>query len=115
MEPDDCTRSNTPEPTGTRTLALDGAVIEIIEGPSAGERHKMRRTNVCVGSGEGTGVRVGDDNKMSRRHFELVATREGITLRDLDSRNGTFIQGCRIREGPNYGRAEIVAAKTRLL
>ncbi len=114
MASEDSTRTIDPESQGISTLKLDGAIIEVVEGPAVGDNHRMRRANVCVGSGDDADFRVAD-NKMSRRHFELLATREGILLRDLDSRNGTFVQGCRVREGTIYTRTEIIAGKSRLV
>src|SRR6185436_12869808 len=38
------------------------------------------------------------DAKVSRRHCELELTETGIVLRDLESKNGTFIAGVQIRE-----------------
>jgi pSer/pThr/pTyr-binding forkhead associated (FHA) protein len=49
---------------------------------------------VAVGRGEAADVRV-EDESLSRRHF--LITREGVNylLRDLDSRNGTWVDGRR--------------------
>jgi DNA-binding NtrC family response regulator len=40
-----------------------------------------------------------DDRKVSAVHVELVATERGVRVRDLGSRNGTFIGHTRISEG----------------
>jgi DNA-binding NtrC family response regulator len=39
-----------------------------------------------------------DDAKVSAVHAELVATEQGVRVRDLGSRNGTFIGGVRVGE-----------------
>jgi S-DNA-T family DNA segregation ATPase FtsK/SpoIIIE len=39
-----------------------------------------------------------DDDKVSRRHAALTLTDGGATLEDLDSANGTFVNGRRIHE-----------------
>jgi len=38
------------------------------------------------------------DPKLSRRHCEIRPTPEGYFIRDLGSRNGTFVNGARVRE-----------------
>jgi pSer/pThr/pTyr-binding forkhead associated (FHA) protein len=38
-----------------------------------------------------------DDGSVSRVHAEVVGTRRGWVLRDLGSRNGTFLNGARVR------------------
>jgi DNA-binding CsgD family transcriptional regulator len=43
-------------------------------------------------------IRV-DDRSVSRRHAELQAVEGGLRITDLESRNGTFIDGVRVRSG----------------
>lgn len=38
-----------------------------------------------------------DDTSVSRRHARIVVTDSGATLEDLDSKNGTFLKGRRLR------------------
>src|SRR3954463_10169211 len=38
------------------------------------------------------------DPTISRRHAELVCDEENVTLRDLGSSNGTFVNGARVTE-----------------
>jgi pSer/pThr/pTyr-binding forkhead associated (FHA) protein len=47
---------------------------------------------LCVGRGEQADAQIGDE-LMSRRHFEIVEKNGGYVLRDLESRNGTMING----------------------
>jgi transcriptional regulator with GAF, ATPase, and Fis domain len=69
--------------------------IEVVHGPDAGMVLPFE-DRVRVG-----GMRVADvvlaDPKVSAIHCELTITDE-IWLRDLGSKNGTFIGGCRVRE-----------------
>src|SRR5215468_5074336 len=39
-----------------------------------------------------------DDGKVSAVHAELVATEQGVRVRDKGSRNGTFVGGVRVGE-----------------
>ena len=73
---------------GTLTVAKGkGAKSHIDVGPE---------TNV-VGRNEACDL-VLDDRKVSAVHMELVATERGVRVRDLGSRNGTFLGGTRIGE-----------------
>ena len=38
-----------------------------------------------------------NNNRLSRRHFELAPEADGFVLRDLESRNGTRVNGRRIQ------------------
>ena len=53
---------------------------------------------LVVGRTAEADLRVSDPT-ISRRHAELQAVGSGVAVRDLDSSNGTFINGVRIREG----------------
>jgi len=37
-----------------------------------------------------------DDRSVSRRHAKILVTAEGATVQDLDSKNGTFLQGRKV-------------------
>jgi pSer/pThr/pTyr-binding forkhead associated (FHA) protein len=64
-------------------------VLVCVEGPLAGQEFEIPATGLVVGR-EGH-VRVPDEF-LSRRHFELVRDEVGeVRVRDLGSRNGTFL------------------------
>lgn len=58
-------------------------------------RHFLPRPHNIVGRGEGCDVQVHHPT-VSRRHVDLIAERDCVKVRDLGSRNGTFIDGTRI-------------------
>jgi soluble lytic murein transglycosylase-like protein len=69
-------------------------------GPLAGTRHLIHDEITRVGRSSGNDVILSDSALVSARHFEI--RREGAVylLRDLDSTNGTYINGERITEAP---------------
>lgn len=76
---------------------------DITLDPYYGQVRKVRllRTRYVVGSGEGCDIRIRDPF-VSPRHCELVVPREGAGYQvvDLDSRNGIFLNGVRVRSAP---------------
>lgn len=71
------------------TEALTRAVLVCVEGPLVGQEFEIPPGGLVVGR-EGH-VRVPDEF-LSRRHFEVLRDEEGvIRVRDLGSRNGTFL------------------------
>jgi DNA-binding NtrC family response regulator len=70
---------------GGRIEAADGTSIEVGEVPIF-----IGRDSHCA--------LVLPSRAVSAVHCELRATREGVLLRDLDSSNGTFLAGARLRE-----------------
>jgi pSer/pThr/pTyr-binding forkhead associated (FHA) protein len=90
-------------------------VLVCVEGPLSGQEFEIPITGLVVGR-EGH-VRVPDEF-LSRRHFEVLPDSDGsIRVRDLGSRNGTFLntlpakdtkvhRGDEIRAGVNRFRIE---------
>ncbi len=62
-----------------------------------GGRHVIERRSVVLGRSRDCDV-VLEDRSVSRRHAELVRHGDGFLLRDLDSTNGSAVNGKRIRE-----------------
>jgi Protein of unknown function (DUF3662)/FHA domain len=62
-----------------------------------GGRHVIERRAVVLGRSRECDI-VLDDRSVSRRHAELVRHGDGFLLRDLDSTNGSSVNGKRIKE-----------------
>ncbi|NUO51113.1 MAG: sigma 54-dependent Fis family transcriptional regulator, partial [Polyangiaceae bacterium] len=72
-----------------------GAVVRVEGAHAEPKELALSRGTYIVGSGEDCALRI-DDRTVSRRHVELSACAEGVRIRDLGSRNGTFYLGQRI-------------------
>ena len=82
-------------------------VLVCVEGPLVGQEFEIPSTGLVVGR-EGH-VRVPDEF-LSRRHFELVRDEEGaVRVRDLGSRNGTFLNTLPARNTKVHAGDEISA------
>src|ERR1700759_3364734 len=68
---------------------------------------------ITLGRHPGCSVVLGDP-LVSAVHAELVATPEGVRLRDQGSSNGTFVGGARVLEAHLVDRCEIVLGETRI-
>jgi DNA-binding NtrC family response regulator len=66
------------------------ARVRVIEGPDASVERTIERESLVVGSGRGADLVLGD-RRVSTAHLELSLAPHGIRVRDLDSRNGTFV------------------------
>jgi pSer/pThr/pTyr-binding forkhead associated (FHA) protein len=53
-----------------------------------------------IGRSDTCELTIDDDTLMSRRHATFVVRGELVTVEDLDSRNGVFVNGARVR-GPS--------------
>jgi len=56
-----------------------------------------------------------DDKLMSGIHFSIECTEKGCRLRDLNSSNGTFLNGKKVAEATLQNGDEIVAGRTKFL
>ena len=85
----------TIEYAGRAAENFSTAVVRVI---GATPPKEVRLDATCViGSGEGANLRV-EDRMVSRVHAELALRDDGVWVRDLGSRNGTFIEGIRVTE-----------------
>ena len=67
-------------------------VLVVQTGKFKGKKIKVVGPEVLIGRDEDSGIRIGSDD-VSREHCLLTPTDNGVIVRDLDSRNGTFIDG----------------------
>jgi len=74
------------------------------------------RTMVVIGRDRAADVALADDGEVSRRHAIIERLPVGWSLRDLSSRNGTFVRGERlIGSRPLEHRDEIRVGRTRIV
>jgi pSer/pThr/pTyr-binding forkhead associated (FHA) protein len=66
--------------------------LEAMNGPLDGKRWVFSR-DISIGRDGAGGAELSTDRAASRRHAEVRVTSEGLCLSDLESRNGTLING----------------------
>ena len=69
--------------------------LQVVEGPEAGKDLVVDRRRASIGTASGNELAV-SDKAVSRIHCEIVVDEKGYQLRDLDSKNGTTLDGVRI-------------------
>jgi transcriptional regulator with GAF, ATPase, and Fis domain len=93
----DSERESTTTKLVARPLAPQplGVVVRWV-GPRGGAAFRLRAGRCVIGSEPGADLVISAES-VSRRHAELELAPEGVTVRDLGSRNGTFFLGQRIQ------------------
>jgi transcriptional regulator with AAA-type ATPase domain len=71
-------------------------------------------TPAVVGSSASADIVI-RDRTVSSRHCELAAVRNGIALRDLGSRNGTYVGGARVQDAWGAEGMTIVIGQTSMV
>jgi len=82
--------------TTTRVLRYSRLVITVVEGPHDGLRLEAAGTVVRVGSASDNTLVLTDDDTVSRHHCEIVPTEVGVTVRDVGSKNGSYLGTMRL-------------------
>lgn len=95
------------------TLPPDKKItLRVVGGKSSGQEHVLGRPRVIVGR-LGADVAL-DDPEISRWHCALEVRNTQVMLRDLDSRNGVFVNGQRVREAQLAHEGEFNIGGSRL-
>ena len=74
----------------------DRCTLTILAGPSHGRIAVVEQAELKLGRGDDADVRI-DDSGLSRLHARIVRRGDSYYVEDLDSRNGTFVDGRRIK------------------
>ena len=74
-----------------------GAVLVGMDGPPKGRLITLSEVEVSLGRDQANAVAL-DDLAASRRHCVIRPAGEGFQLTDLESRNGTFVNGVPVRQ-----------------
>jgi transcriptional regulator with PAS, ATPase and Fis domain len=86
----------------------------VISGPLQGREFFVNRDTYTIGSGEHNDLVIGDST-VSKRHCEIIVEESGYQIRDLDSTNGTLVQGVRVSSAHLAPGAEIQIGKSRIV
>ncbi len=81
------------------------AMFRVCSGSHAGQRLKALAWPFVIGRAETCELRL-SSNQVSRLHCELRHEPNGIVVRDLCSRNGTFVNGSRIEEATTLNEGD---------
>lgn len=89
-----------------------GLALAVHSGVGAGTVVALSRGNYTIGR-SGTRIVIADA-EISREHARLIVTDSEIMLEDLDSANGTFVDGQRVRFAPVTADSDIRCGNSRL-
>jgi len=83
--------------TEIETISASRLAVEVIRGPSQGLKLVWEQPILRCGTA-GDNDLVVADNTVSRHHFRVDLDQRGFRVRDLDSKNGVFLDGLAVRD-----------------
>ncbi|MBI4864139.1 MAG: sigma 54-dependent Fis family transcriptional regulator [Candidatus Riflebacteria bacterium] len=98
--------------TGEALWLRDGVII-VVDGPDRGRRFVFNPPLARIGTREDNDL-VLTDRTVSKYHVAIEEQPEGYLVRDVGSRNGTFVNNSRVREVFLTPGSTIVVGKTVL-
>lgn len=73
--------------------------IRVLKGPSQGQTFKLNSGETKVGRSPTCQIQIASGG-MSKEHARFVVTPDGLKISDLQSRNGIFVNGLKIKSRP---------------
>jgi len=105
--------SSADEQAAIAALPSGSALLIVRRGPTVGARFLLDIPLTVAGRHPDADIFL-DDVTVSRRHAEIVRDGVTFTVRDLDSLNGTYLDGERTSEGALTDGSEIQIGKYRM-
>lgn len=88
-------------------------LLKVTKGPDKGLKVTVDRPRFTVGALPSNDIQL-TDPAVSGHHFELLLEEGGFGIRDLGSRNGTFVGGVRVRDALLPDKTRIQVGDTRI-
>ena len=79
------------------------AMLLVQEGNSPKTQWPLMKPTIVIGRDADSDVQI-DDRQVSRRHAEIAHTEKGYVLRDMGSKNGTYLNGETVSQEPRLIR-----------
>ncbi len=95
-------------------ISLRKCVLVVVEGPSPKIKYDLGKKKVTKIGKKTDNEIVINDKTVSRVHMEIEATSDSYLLRDLNSTNGTYINGIRVKEGFLSPGDQVTVGNTKL-
>ena len=94
-------------------VVLRRLLVRVVTGESRGLEANLEAGTLVIGSHPDADLQV-SERTVSRFHAELSLLADGVRVRDLESRNGTFVGDSRIESVIVQPPAEVTVGKTRI-
>jgi transcriptional regulator with PAS, ATPase and Fis domain len=97
----------------SQTITVPAIELRVVDGPDRGAALGVSAGAARIGTAPGCDLRLGDPT-VSRLHCEIRGRREGFSVVDLGSTNGTFVDGVRVQSAQLVSGATVRVGATVL-
>ena len=94
--------------------SLNTIAFEFTSGPKTGVRIPLRHDTIVFGRSPGSDIVIDWDRLVSSKHFKISKDGGKLVLHDLDSTNGTFLNGDQVSSRELKNGDEVRAGQTLL-
>ncbi|WP_437735994.1 diguanylate cyclase [Sorangium sp. So ce1335] len=94
--------------------AKDRAYLIVLAGSNVGEMYRVEGSEIVIGRASGATIRLNDDG-ISRRHARLLQMDSQVLIEDLNSSNGTLVNGEQVTRAALHDGDKIRLGSTTVL
>jgi hypothetical protein len=99
-----------PGAVGAAARPVSLGRLVVVHSPSLddGDELELDSRPLTLGRGTGNDVTLGGDEFASAKHARIEPRRDGVWVQDLDSTNGTFVNGAPIERSRRLSPGDVV-------
>ncbi len=97
-----------------KRLTVTTLAVEVATGPDQGARATAPFERLTIGTSRGNDLVINDPT-VSRYHLELINKKDGVAVRDLGSKNGTWLGETRLERAQILAGSELQLGRTRII
>ncbi len=107
--------STEAEAAGEDYIWTTTPVLDVIEGDFAGESYPMDKERITIGRGPNNDIQLATDTSVSRHHAQITNENDRYVVVDLESSNGTSVNGIRITRSYLRPNDEVMIGQSKLV
>lgn len=103
------------EEEGEEYLWSGSPVLDVVDGDFTGESYTIDKERITMGRGPNNDIQLATDTSVSRHHAQIAQEGEKYVLVDLESSNGTSVNGIRVSRAVLKPNDEIMIGQSKLI
>ncbi len=89
------------------------AIVKVLSGKDEGSAYQVSQSETTIGRGDNADITI-DDEIISRKHALIVFSNLEFRIKDLESANGTILNGSEVKEYALRNNDKLIIGETML-